>query len=144
MDSIRNRINRVSSTFSSGPMPSGFQGKAVESLDKSTPPSANTDLAHKFSAFTRFTLYENRLRFYIVASNASESCYRIIKVDRTLQSDLVVVEDDTDYSRKQMNNMLNMLEDGNKGSGGLGKQRAIFGIAGRLVIIHIIVANYSP
>ncbi|KAJ8588583.1 hypothetical protein M405DRAFT_901887 [Rhizopogon salebrosus TDB-379] len=111
-------------------MPSGFQGKAVESLDKSTPPSANTDLAHKFSAFTRFTLYENRLRFYIVASNASESCYRIIKVDRTLQSDLVVVEDDTDYSRKQMNNMLNMLEDGNKGSGGLGKQRAIFGIAG--------------
>jgi hypothetical protein len=101
-------------------MTSGFQGKAAESLDKSM-----------LSAFNKFILYENKLRFYIIASNASDSRHRIIKVDRTLQTDLAVVEDDTDYSGKQMSNMLKMLDDGNKGSGGLGKPRIIFGIAGK-------------
>ncbi|OJA07738.1 hypothetical protein AZE42_08440 [Rhizopogon vesiculosus] len=105
-------------------MANGLQGKTPESLDKSIPLSANTN-----PAFNKFILYENKLRFYIVASNASDSRHRIIKVDRTLQSDLAVVEDDTDYSGKQMSNMLKMLEDGNKGSGGLGKPRVIFGIA---------------
>ncbi|KAH7882226.1 SacI homology domain-containing protein [Phlebopus sp. FC_14] len=86
--------------------------------------------AHKSTTFTRFILYENRLRLYIVASSPSDSRHRIVKIDRTLQSDLNVVEDGTDYSGKQMNAMLRMLEDGNKGSGGIGKGRVIFGIAG--------------
>jgi hypothetical protein len=37
------------------------------------------------------------------------------------------------YSGKHMNSMLKMLEDGNKASGGLGKPRSFFGIAGELV-----------
>ncbi|KAG9310994.1 polyphosphoinositide phosphatase [Chiua virens] len=80
--------------------------------------------------FNKFVLYENKLRFYIVASNTSDSRHRIIKIDRTSQLDLQVVEDDTDYSGKQMSAMLRMLDDGNKGSGGIGKSRVIFGIAG--------------
>lgn len=75
-------------------------------------------------------LYENRLRFYIIASNASDSRHRIIKIDRTSQDELVVVEDEAEYSGKQMSAMLKMLDDGNKGSGGLGKARIFFGIAG--------------
>ncbi|KAF8440057.1 polyphosphoinositide phosphatase [Boletus edulis BED1] len=80
--------------------------------------------------FNKFTLYDNKLRFYIVASNASDSRHRIIKIDRTSQVDLEVVEDETDYSGKQMSAMLKMLDDGNKGSGGIGKDRVISGIAG--------------
>jgi hypothetical protein len=121
-------------------MANGLQGKAPESLDKPIPLSANTN-----PAFNKFILYENKLRFYIIASNASDSRHRIIKVDRTLQGDLAVVEDDTEYSGKQMSNMLKMLEDGNKGSGGLGKPRVIFGIAGKLALItYIVVTNRSP
>jgi phosphatidylinositol 3,5-bisphosphate 5-phosphatase len=82
------------------------------------------------SAFNKFILYENRLRFYIIASNASDSRHRIIKVDRTSQEELAVVEDETEYSGKQMSAMLKMLDDGNKTAGGLGKARVIFGIAG--------------
>ncbi|KAI9571915.1 SacI homology domain-containing protein [Boletus coccyginus] len=82
------------------------------------------------TVFNKFILYENKLRFYIVASNASDSRHRIIKIDRTSPVDLQVVEDDTDYSGKQMNAMLKMLDDGNKGSGGIGKDRLISGIAG--------------
>ncbi|KII90287.1 hypothetical protein PLICRDRAFT_91346 [Plicaturopsis crispa FD-325 SS-3] len=82
------------------------------------------------SAFNKFILYENKLRFYIIASNASDSRHRIIKVDRTSQDELLVVEDEAEYSGKQMSAMLKMLDDGNKGSGGLGKARVFFGIAG--------------
>jgi hypothetical protein len=91
----------------------------------------SVELCQRYLAFNRFILYENRLRFYIVASNASDSRHRIIKVDRTSQDELVVVEDDAEYSGKQMSAMLKMLEDGNKGSGGLGKAKVFFGIAGR-------------
>ncbi|THH05147.1 hypothetical protein EW145_g5006, partial [Phellinidium pouzarii] len=81
-------------------------------------------------ALNKFILYESRTRFYVVASNTSDSRHRIMKIDRTAQEELVVHEDDTIYSGKQMSGMLKMLEDGNKGSGGLGKARVIFGIAG--------------
>ena len=81
-------------------------------------------------AFNKFILYENRLRFYIIASNAADSRHRIIKVDRTTQDELTIIEDDAEYSGKQMSAMLKMLDDGNKASGGLGKARVFFGIAG--------------
>ncbi|KAJ7063534.1 polyphosphoinositide phosphatase [Mycena amicta] len=81
-------------------------------------------------AFNKFVLYENRLRFFIVASNTTDSRHRILKVDRTSQDELNVVEDDAEYSGKQMSAMLKMLDDGNKSSGGLGKARVFFGIAG--------------
>lgn len=124
-------MDRPADPPSSSTLPAtGFQSKAAESSDKSIQPPANCNLAYKFSTFNKFILYENKLRFYIVASNASDSRHRIVKIDRTSQTEVVIVEDDTDYSGKQMSNMLKMLEDGNKGSGGLGKARVIFGIAG--------------
>ncbi|GLB44123.1 putative sacI homology domain containing protein [Lyophyllum shimeji] len=81
-------------------------------------------------AFNKFILYENRLRFYIIASNAADSRHRIIKIDRTAQDELAIVEDEAEYSGKQMSAMLKMLDDGNRASGGLGKARVFFGIAG--------------
>lgn len=86
--------------------------------------------------FNKFILYENRLRFYIVASNTSDSRHRIIKIDRTSHDELEVVEDEAVYSGKQMSSMLKMLEDGNRGCGGLGKARVLFGIAGAPSVAH--------
>ena len=97
----------------------------VKGRNHSRAPHPNRSLA-----FNKFILYENRLRFYIVASNASDSRHRIIKVDRSSQSELVVVEDEAEYSGKEMGAMLKMLDDGNKASGGLGKARVFFGVAG--------------
>jgi hypothetical protein len=96
------------------------------------PPLTNISVAHsrQSTAFNKFILYENRLRFYIIASNAADSRHRILKVDRTTQDELVVVEDEAEYSGKQMSAMLKMLDDGNKASGGLGKAKVFFGIAG--------------
>ena len=82
-------------------------------------------------ALNKFILYENRTRFYVVASNTSDSRHTIMKIDRTApQEELVVQEDEAVYTGKQMSGVLKMLEDGNRASGGLGKARVIFGIAG--------------
>jgi hypothetical protein len=81
-------------------------------------------------ACNKFILYENRSRFYVVASNTSDSLHRIIKIDRTSQDELVVIEDEAVYTGRQMTAMLKMLEDGNKSSGGLGKPKVFFGIIG--------------
>lgn len=87
-------------------------------------------------AFNKFILYENRQRFYIIASNAADSRHRIIKIDRTTQEELGIVEDEAEYSGKQMTAMLKMLDDGNKVSGGLGKARVVFGIAGKSGLLN--------
>ncbi|KAF9030830.1 hypothetical protein BDZ89DRAFT_1064393 [Hymenopellis radicata] len=89
----------------------------------------NTTLVPR-QAFNKFILYENRLRFYLIASNTADSRHRIIKIDRTANEELVVVEDEAEYSGKQMSAMLKMLDDGNKSSGGLGRAKVFFGIAG--------------
>ncbi|TFK48341.1 hypothetical protein OE88DRAFT_1634941 [Heliocybe sulcata] len=83
-----------------------------------------------YLSLNKFILYENRQRFYIVASNASDSRHRILKIDRTTQDELAVIEDEAVYSGKQMSAMLKMLDDGNKSSGGLGKARVFFGLVG--------------
>lgn len=83
-------------------------------------------------AFNKFILYENKQRFYIVASNTSDSRHKIIKIDRTSQEELNVVEDDATYNGKQMSEVLKMIEDGNKASGGLGRARVLFGVIGVL------------
>lgn len=88
-------------------------------------------LTDQHLAFNKFILYENRLRYFVVASNTTDSRHRIIKIDRTSQDELSVFEDEAVYTGKQMSAMLKMLEDGNRSSGGLGKARVFFGIAGK-------------
>ncbi|PCH43055.1 hypothetical protein WOLCODRAFT_74198 [Wolfiporia cocos MD-104 SS10] len=111
----------------------GIGSAAIETAS-TRPPSSRILPTHSdidsSLVFNKFILYENRLRFFIVASNTSDSRHRIIKIDRTSQDELEVVEDEAVYSGKQMSAMLKMLEDGNKGCGGLGKAKVFFGIAG--------------
>ena len=105
-----------------------------------TPPSVSSSLKKPYGrptstrsfppAFNKFIMYENRLRFFIIASNASDSRHRIIKIDRTIQDELNIVEDEVEYTGRQMSAMLKMLDDGNRASGGLGRAKVFFGIAG--------------
>jgi hypothetical protein len=114
-------------------MPSSLDAQEKENiLSVGLPFLKPTQSLSASPAFNKFILYENRLRFYIIASNAADSRHRIIKVDRTVQEELTIVEDEAEYSGKQMSAMLKMLDDGNKASGGLGKARVFFGIAGEL------------
>ena len=99
---------------------------------QSFPPSQRLSYpTDRHLAFNKFILYENRLRYFVIASNTTDSRHRIIKIDRTSQDELSVFEDEAVYTGKQMSAMLKMLEDGNRSSGGLGKSRVFFGIAGK-------------
>lgn len=80
--------------------------------------------------YNKFLLYENKSRFYVVASNTSESLHRIVKIDRTSHEELNVVEDEAVYTGRQMTSMLKMIEEGNKQAGGLSKPKVFYGIAG--------------
>ncbi|KAG8884546.1 phosphatidylinositol-3,5-bisphosphate 5-phosphatase [Tulasnella sp. 332] len=81
-------------------------------------------------ATSKFVLYENKRRFYIVSSDSTDALHRLLRIDRTSPSELDVVEDDMVYSSKQMEEVLKMIEEGNRGSGGLTKSQPFFGIAG--------------
>ncbi|KAL8953381.1 MAG: hypothetical protein Q9222_000758 [Ikaeria aurantiellina] len=79
----------------------------------------------------RFSLYETSSRFYMIGSDVLDQRFRILKIDRTVESgDLSIVEDDIVYSRKEMNQLLNAVDDGNKSSGGLKFRCTAWGVLG--------------
>ena len=84
-----------------------------------------------YSTFTKFILYETRRNFYIIGSNAADSGHHIIRINRTTQDELDIIEDVVEYTGKEMSVVLKMLDDGNRASGGLGKARVVFGLAGK-------------
>ncbi|KAL8667751.1 MAG: hypothetical protein Q9168_007201 [Polycauliona sp. 1 TL-2023] len=79
----------------------------------------------------RFSLYETVNWFYLVGGDVLDQKFRILKIDRTSDSgDLVVVEDEIMYTRKEMNQLLNAVDDGNKASGGLKLKCTTWGVLG--------------
>ncbi|KIY44512.1 hypothetical protein FISHEDRAFT_51229 [Fistulina hepatica ATCC 64428] len=116
-------LNSVAARPSSGRFAPGVTGNQP-------PRRCTLSLQSKPPAYNKFLLYENRLKFFIIASDAADSRHRILKIDRTSQEDLIVVDDGAEYTGRQMSAMLKMLDDGNKPQGGLGKPRVFYGIAG--------------
>lgn len=119
--------------FLTDPKMSGNSESTVTSNSNSNSKSASLldSKAHYIPpVFNKFILYENRAKFFIVASNVSESRHRILKIDRTIQEALSIVEDDTEYTGRYMNSTLRALDEANKPFGGLGKGRVFFGLVG--------------
>ncbi|KAK3991405.1 Polyphosphoinositide phosphatase [Cladorrhinum sp. PSN332] len=86
-------------------------------------------LMHKMH---RFSLYETASRFYIVGGDVTEKRYRILKIDRTNddESELSITDDKTVYSQKDMNQLLDTIDDGNRGTGGLKLRCTTWGLLG--------------
>ncbi|KAL8974521.1 MAG: hypothetical protein Q9197_001229 [Variospora fuerteventurae] len=79
----------------------------------------------------RFSVYETASKFYLVGADVLDRKFRILKVDRTADSkDLSVAEDEIVYTRKEMNQLLNAVDDGNKASGGLTLRCSVWGLLG--------------
>ena len=75
----------------------------------------------------KYWLYETPQRFYVVGGDVTERKFRLLKLDRATDSgDLSIVEDDIVYTKKDMNQLLDTLGEGNKASGGM-KLRYSFG-----------------
>lgn len=83
------------------------------------------------SRMHKFSLYETATRYYMVGGDLLDKRFRILKIDRTVETgDLNIAEDDIVYTKKEMNQLLNAVDDGNKSSGGLKLKCSTWGLLG--------------
>ena len=79
----------------------------------------------------KFTLYETATRFYMVGINLAETRFRILKIDRTSESgELSIIEDDMVYTKREMVQLLDAIDDGNMSSGGLRQKCSAWALLG--------------
>jgi hypothetical protein len=96
-----------------------------------TPPVDERSSGGLFHKMHKFTLYETASRYYIVGGDVTEKRYRILKIDRnTHDSDLSITDDKIVYSQKEMNSLLDTIDDGNKGTGGIKQRCTTWGLLG--------------
>jgi hypothetical protein len=77
---------------------------------------------------------ERTQRFFIIGSNQSDDKYRVLKIDRTSPKELVITEDNAMYSRQEIQEVLLMIEDGNRSTGGLHKVISAYGLVGEYLL----------
>ena len=79
----------------------------------------------------KFSLYETVTRFYLVGADLMDQRFRVLKVDRTAPpNQLNLFEDEIVYNKTDMNQLLNTIDDGNKGTGGMKLKCSSWGILG--------------
>ena len=79
----------------------------------------------------KFALYETTPRFYLIGSDVLDKKFRVLKIDRTAPpGQLSVMEDETVYSKDQMNELLSRIEDGNRAAGGMRYRGTSWGLLG--------------
>ncbi|KAG0349572.1 phosphatidylinositol-3,5-bisphosphate 5-phosphatase [Podila minutissima] len=104
------------------PMPAEFSEFAF--------PSPPTRPGH--IVLNRFFLYETKTRFFIVGTNAPAGTrFRVLKIDRTTAPDeLNITEDEAVYSKSEVDDLLEMIANGNKSTGGMREIAKFYGIVG--------------
>ncbi|KAL3426024.1 Polyphosphoinositide phosphatase [Phlyctema vagabunda] len=79
----------------------------------------------------KFSLYETSSRYYIVGADVMDRRFRILKIDRTVDTgDLSIAEDEIVYTKMEMSQLLNAIDDGNKASGGMRLKSSTWGLLG--------------
>ncbi|KAH7349353.1 polyphosphoinositide phosphatase [Plectosphaerella cucumerina] len=110
----------------SSPDSAARTAEAVDDDADDKNPDSHVYKMHKFS------LYETASRYYIVGADVAERRYRILKIDRTTEedSDLSITDDKIVYSQREMNQLLDTIDDGNKGTGGIKLRCTTWGLLG--------------
>jgi len=133
----------------------GIDEEAVEGCGKPKPaPSSslppNLLLPKKFSftaggapqvplvsSVQKIILYETKQRYYLIGTNNMENKYRVLKVDRTDAKELIIHDDGVTYSQKEIKQMLQMIDVGNRTKqsaqrnvAGMTKTLSAFGVVG--------------
>jgi hypothetical protein len=79
----------------------------------------------------KFTLHETANYYYIVGSDLLDSAFRILKIDRTSETgELNITEDDVVYTKKETQQILNAIDEGNRATGGLKIKTSFWGLLG--------------
>ncbi len=79
----------------------------------------------------KFSLYETATRYYVVGADVMDQRFRILKIDRTAEvGNLSIAEDEIVYTKKEMSELLNTIDDGNKSTGGMKLNCSTWGLLG--------------
>ena len=79
----------------------------------------------------KFTLYETNQRYWITGSDLADKCFRLLRIDRTsAPGQIALTEDEMTYDRRQMNDILTTIDEGNKATGGLRLKCNFWGLLG--------------
>lgn len=79
----------------------------------------------------KYSLYETATRYYIVGADVMDRRFRILKIDRTADvGSLSIAEDEIVYTKKEMSQLLNAIDDGNKSTGGMKLRCSTWGLLG--------------
>ncbi|KAI3455664.1 hypothetical protein Pfo_012327 [Paulownia fortunei] len=82
------------------------------------------------SYLQKFRLYETRANFYMIGRDKNRTYWKVLKINRLEQSELIVVEDSTTYSEIECYDLLKRIHEGNKCTGGLKFVTTCYGIVG--------------
>ena len=110
--------------------------KRVHSPSAMPPTSGSPTIADSHDRFElhrmhKFSLYETQTRYFLVGSDVLDQHYRVLKIDRTAPpGQLSVTEDETVYSRREVNQLLNTIEHGNRTVGGMRPRGTSWGLLG--------------
>ncbi|KAF2703333.1 hypothetical protein K504DRAFT_485898 [Pleomassaria siparia CBS 279.74] len=117
-----------------------FGGEEPDSFQRSTSPAAmqkNKSAEYDkvgdegMNRMHKFSLYETSTRFYLVGADNMDRCFRVLKIDRTAPpGHLSIFEDDIVYDKREMDQLLNAIDDGNKATGGLRLKCSTWGLLG--------------
>ena len=79
----------------------------------------------------KFILYETNARYWITGADISDKYFRLLRIDRTSPpGQLSLFEDETVYDRREMNDVLNTIDQGNRATGGLKMKFSFWGMLG--------------
>ncbi|OQV11833.1 Polyphosphoinositide phosphatase [Hypsibius exemplaris] len=79
--------------------------------------SEKTDAPDFDGGLSHLVLYETPTRYYIVGSNAVQSRFKVLKIDRSEPKELVIHDDRVEYNEGELADLLTSLDQGNRGKG---------------------------
>ncbi|GAU95241.1 hypothetical protein RvY_06890-2 [Ramazzottius varieornatus] len=103
----------------------------VNGMDSPSGPEA--ELILNDSGVSSLVLYETTWRFYLVGSNATQTVYRVLKIDRSEPRELDLSDDHVEYTEAQITNLISSLDEGNRtkhGKTGFGRRISAFALLG--------------
>ena len=99
---------------------------AEDAVDWTAPETASR--SHRMY---KFTLYETNARYWITGADITDKSFRLLRIDRTSPpGQIVLFEDETIYTRKQMSEVLTSIDEGNRATGGLRLRYSFWGLLG--------------
>ncbi|KAG8230623.1 hypothetical protein J437_LFUL004535 [Ladona fulva] len=70
------------------------------------------------SSIQKIAIYETKARFYLMGTNNTQTRFRTLKIDRTEPRELSIIDDDYEYTKDQIKDLVKMIDVGNRPKSG--------------------------